>query len=295
MRVCSLAHRPWRVQPSCWVALFWHTSPKIFMLSLPQITCSAPAAPLFTAGVPDARCGHCPLHAAGVSCADVVRRRVKKRHTLFHQGDSFGAVYAVCSGTLKSAVATADGSERVIGFPVPGDLLGLEGTAHGSYATTTTALEDTEVCGIAPARFAAELAIVELAREMQRMQHLLVLMGSANADARLAQFLLNHAQELGRRGYSAHDFVLKMSRADMGSYLGLSLETVSRSFSTLQRLHLLEVDKRAICIADMSGLQKLVQSTQSPKLRVPLPPTILPFASYYQIRTRPVISAVIKT
>jgi CRP/FNR family transcriptional regulator len=244
---------------------------------------------------PGARCGHCAFHQAGVACADVVRRRVKKRQALYFQGDSYGAVYAVCSGTLKSAMATADGTERVMGFPAPGELLGLDGSANGSYSTTTIALEDTEVCSISSARFAAQFAVAGLGREMLRMQQLLMLTGGANAEARLAQFLLNHALQLSSRGYSAHDFFLKMSRADMGSYLGLSLETVSRSFSALQKMQLLHVDKRAVRIADLDGLTRLAQSNQNRKWLSPKPRTALVHTTSYQKRTKPVSSAVITT
>ena len=255
----------------------------------------APAEPQRTPAGPGTDCGHCALHIAGVACAEVVRRRVKKRHALYYQGDAYGAVYAVCSGTLKSAVATAEGAERVIGFPIPGELLGLDGSANGTYPTTMIALEDTAVCSIAPAGLAAMFAVRTLGREMLRIQQLLILTGSANADARLAHFLWSHAMQLSRTGYCAYEFVLKMSRADMGSYLGLSLETVSRSFSALQRLQLLQVDKRTVRIADLDGLMRLAQSTKNRKWLAPARPAARSHAETYQMRAKPVNSAVSTT
>jgi len=129
----------------------------------------ASAEPQRTPAGPGTDCGHCTLRIAGVACTEVVRRGVKKRHALYHQGDAYGAVYAVCSGTLKSAVATAEGAERVIGFPIPGELLGLDGSANGTYPTTMTALEDTAVCSMAPAGVTAMFAVSAMGREMLRI------------------------------------------------------------------------------------------------------------------------------
>ena len=240
-------------------------------------------------------CGHCTLHAAGVACADSVRRRVKKRHALFHQGDGYGLVYSVCSGALKSAVTTADGAERIVSFLTTGELLGLDGCVNGAYTTTVIALEDTEVCSVAPAYLPMLSVMAGLGRELLRMQLLLVSVASANAEVRLAQFLLSHALQLSHRGYSAHDFVLKMSRADIGSYLGLSLETVSRSFSALQKMHLLRVDKRALQGVDLDGLMRLSQFSQDQKSLGPMPKTSPSHAGVYQMRAKPVNSAVITT
>ena len=292
---------------SQWVR--WHTDPdwisgnaallqallKALMRSLSLPILRASAVPQRADASTGSRCGHCALSTAGVACDDVTRRQVKQRHALYHQGAAYAMVFAVCSGTLKSTVVTAEGTERVIGFPMPGELLGLDGSAEGNYTTTTVALEDAVVCGIAPARLATLSAVAGLGREMLRMQQLLILVGSANADARLAQFLLNYALQLSGMGFSVNDFVLKMSRADIGSYLGLSLETVSRSFSVLQKLNLLAMDKRTVRICDLDGLACLAQSTHSRKWPGTMPTASVPYAGDYQIRTRPTSSAVIKT
>lgn len=262
---------------------------------LPFAVLCAPDAPLRPEAPIASRCGHCAMRAAGVDCNGVTKHRVKQRHALYHQGDACHAIYAVCSGTLKSSLANADGTERVIGFPVPGELLGLDGSVEGSYTTTAIALEDSELCSIAPSQFAPLSAAAGLGREVLRMQQLLMLLGKPSADARLAQFLLNHALQLSLRGYSAHDFELRMSRADLGSFLGLSLETVSRSFSALRRLGVLEVNRRTVRIADLDGLALLVQSTQNRKLLAPSRSPVVSYPGVYQIRARPVISAVIST
>ncbi len=276
-------------------AVHFEVFPKVSMRSLPQASLRAVAPLPRFAVLPEAHCGRCALHVAGLLRVDTMRRQLKKRDTLYYQGDACRAVYAVCSGTLKSAVITADGTERIIGFPVPGEVVGLDGSANGMYTTTVTALEDTEVCSSALNLVSPQSALAGLGREMARMHQLLIWTGSANADVRLAHFLHDQALQRSRGGCPANDFELKMSRADIGSYLGLSLETVSRSFSALQRLHLLKVDKRSVSISDLYGLLRLAQSTQNRKWHGLMQVTTPNYSSAYQSLTKPVISAVIKT
>lgn len=191
------------------------------------------------------------------------RRRIKAGDALYSEGDRFRFIYAVRSGTFKSGLALRDGRDQVTGFHIAGELMGLDGIAQGTHASTATALEDGEVCAI-PYAHLSELSSVNInihqavsrlmSREIVREHSLMMLLGSMNAEERLAAFLLNLSQRLKARGYSATEFHLRMSRAEIGSYLGMKLETVSRTFSAFQAQRLLDVDKRHIRILDLAGL-----------------------------------------
>ena len=196
------------------------------------------------------------------------RRRFKAGDALYHAGDRFQFVYAVRSGTFKSSLALADGREQVSGFHMAGELMGLDGVANGQHASGATALEDAEVCAIPHAhlndlaRSSTKMQMVMsrlMSREIVREHSLMMLLGSMNAEERLAGFLLNLSQRLKARGYSSQEFHLRMSRAEIGSYLGMKLETVSRTFSAFQQQRLLEVDKRHIRILDLDALARAFQ------------------------------------
>jgi CRP/FNR family transcriptional regulator len=193
------------------------------------------------------------------------RRKVKAGHTLYREGDAFSFVYAVRSGTFKSSLTLANGREQVSGFHMAGELMGLDGLAHSRHASQATALEDAEICAIPYAQLSelsaasANLQMVVtrlMSREIVREHSLMLLLGSMNAEERLAAFLLNLSQRLKARGYSPKEFHLRMTRAEIGSYLGMKLETVSRTFSAFQQQGLLEVDKRHIRILDLEGLAR---------------------------------------
>jgi len=193
------------------------------------------------------------------------RRRIRAEQTLYREGDKFQFIYAVRSGTFKSGLTLKDGREQVTGFHMAGELMGLDGAAAGAYATTAVALEDAEVCAI-PYAHLNELAASNsnmqhvvarlMSREIVREHSLMMLLGSMNAEERLAAFILNISQRMKARGYSASEFHLRMSRAEIGSYLGMKLETVIRTFSAFQSQRLLEVDKKHIRILDLDGLTR---------------------------------------
>jgi CRP/FNR family transcriptional regulator len=196
------------------------------------------------------------------------RRRVLAGDTLYREGDRFEFIYAVRAGTLKSSLMLADGREQVSGFHIAGELVGLDGVAHGRHASTTTALEDTDICAI-PYAHLIDLAssakgmhhVISrlMSREILREGSLMMLLGSMNADDRLAAVLLNLSQRYAARGYSDREFHLRMSRAEIGSYLGLKLETISRTFTAFQQQRLLEVDKRHVRITDLDGLKRRLE------------------------------------
>lgn len=232
--------------------------------------------PLFEASAhPHTNCSTCHLRElclpSGMTGVEVQRldslmfqrRRIKAGQVLYAQGDPFQFIYAVRGGTLKSSLTLADGREQVSSFHIAGEQLGLDGVAQGRHGTTATALEDTELCAIPYARVAQmtvagsgheHLISRLMSREIVREHSLMMLLGSMNAVERLATFLLNLAARLKARGYSASEFHLRMTRAEIGSHLGMKIETVSRTFSIFQKQRLLQVDKRHIRILDLNGL-----------------------------------------
>lgn len=217
-------------------------------------------------------CLPCGLGGGDVERLDglkFARRRVREGQALYREGDKFQFIYAVRSGTFRSGLTLKDGREQVTGFQMAGELLGLDGLAHGSHATAATALEDAEICAI-PYAHLSELAAGSsdlqhvisrlMSREIVREHNLMMLLGSMNAEERLAAFLLNLSQRMKARGYSPLEFHLRMSRAEIGSYLGMKLETVSRTFSAFQHQRLLAVDKKHVRITDLDGLTRAFET-----------------------------------
>ena len=196
-----------------------------------------------------------------------MRRKVKKGSLLFHNGDKFTSLYAIRIGFFKSFVASEDGHEQVTGFQMAGEVLGLDGIASDSHTCNAIALEDSEVCLMPFDR------IEELSRDIPSMQRhvhkimsreivrengIMLLLGSMRAEERLAAFLLNLVDRLHARGFSQSELVLRMTREEIGSYLGLKLETVSRAFSKFAEDGLVEVDKRNIRILRSDLLREMI-------------------------------------
>ena len=197
------------------------------------------------------------------------RRTVARGDTLFRSGDAFQSLFAVRTGFFKTCVSAEDGRDQVTGFQMAGELLGLDGISNDRHSCDAVALEDSQVCVIPYEQ------LEDLSREFTDLQHqfhkimsreivrdhgVMLLLGSMRAEERLAAFLLNLTQRLRARGFSASSLVLRMTREEIGSYLGLKLETVSRTFSKFQDDGLLEVKQRQIRIVDLAGLQKLVNA-----------------------------------
>jgi CRP/FNR family transcriptional regulator len=195
------------------------------------------------------------------------RRRVRRGETLFNAGDEFKAVYAVRSGFFKTSLNDGEGREQVTGFSMGGELLGLEAIGSGRHANSAVALEDSEVC-VMPFSLMEETARevpalqrhlhAVLSREIARDHGVMMLLGSMRAEQRLAAFLVNLSKRFERRGFSARDFHLRMTREDIGSYLGLKLETVSRLFSQFHKDGLIEVAQKHVRILDVAGVERLL-------------------------------------
>jgi CRP/FNR family transcriptional regulator len=194
------------------------------------------------------------------------RTRLKKGTALYRVGEPFTALYAIRIGSCKTTVLAEDGREQIAGYHMLGDIIGLDGIASDRHGCEAVALEDTEVC-VLPFDRLEELAraVVPLqhnlhqflSREIGRDQNVMLLLGSMRAEERIAVFLLNLSDRYQRRGYSATEFVLRMTREEIGSYLGLKLETVSRLLSRLQEEGLLQVQGRTVKLLDLPALKQL--------------------------------------
>jgi CRP/FNR family transcriptional regulator len=197
------------------------------------------------------------------------RRSVKRGEALFHAGEQFIALYAVRTGFFKTVVSAADGREQVTGFQMAGELIGLDGISTDQHSCDAVALEDSQVCMIPYSQLetmSREVMVLQhqfhkiMSREIVRDHGVMLLLGSMRAEERLAAFLLNLTQRLQARGFSASALVLRMTREEIGSYLGLKLETVSRTFSKFQDDEILEVKQRDIRILDLAALQRVVNA-----------------------------------
>jgi CRP/FNR family transcriptional regulator len=193
------------------------------------------------------------------------RKRVAGGESLFLTGDPFRSLYAVRSGFFKTRVTTADGRDQVTGFLMEGEMLGIDGIGAGQHACDAVALEDSEVCVIPYGRLEEVAHRFEplqqhfhkvMSREIVRDHGVMLMLGSLRAEEKLAAFLLNLSQRLTVRKRSARDLKLSMTRAEIGSFLGLKLETVSRLFTRFHNEGLLQVRQKNVRIADAEGLRK---------------------------------------
>jgi len=199
-----------------------------------------------------------------------LRRRLKRGETVFHAGDEFRAIYAIRSGFFKTVNVDQQGHEQVTGFFMRDELFGLDGICASGYDCTASALEDSEIV-VLPFALMQDMARENqamqrelhavLSREITRGHGVMMLLGTMGAEARLASFLLNLAARFARRGYSPSDFVLRMTRGEIGSYLGLKIETVSRTFSEFQKGGLLQVEQKRVRIVDRQGLQRVLAAS----------------------------------
>ena len=200
---------------------------------------------------------------------DVVanRRKIKRGTALFRNGEKFTSLYAIRTGFFKTCVASEDGRDQVTGFQMAGEIIGLDGIVNDHHSCDAVALEDAEVCVMPFDR------IEELSREINGLQRhvhkimsreivrehgVMLLLGSMRAEERLAAFLLNLVQRLHARGFSSSELILRMTREEIGSYLGLKLETVSRTFSKFMEDGIIEVKQRHVRILDTEALARLV-------------------------------------
>jgi CRP/FNR family transcriptional regulator len=196
----------------------------------------------------------------------VAHRRVLRGGQLFRSGEPFKNLFSVRSGFFKTIVVTADGREQVTGFHLDGDVIGLDGIGTRRHNSDAVALENSEVCVFPFDRVGAmSLEVPELhnrlhgimSREIVREHAVMLMLGSMNAEERVAAFLIDLMERLHDRGWSGSETVLRMTRNEIGSYLGLTLETVSRAFSLLAADGMISVKLRHIQILDPERLRRI--------------------------------------
>lgn len=228
-------------------------------------------------------CRNCSLSTLclplGLSPDDVDRLdAIVKRNRPLHRGDhlfrgndKFKSLYVVKTGVVKTYTQGNDGSEQVLGFHLPGELLGLDAIESGAHGCNAKALETTALCEMPFERLEELSASIPslqhqlfrlLSKEISSEAEMMGLLSKSSAEERLASFLVGLSERFKRRGFSATDFFLAMSRQEIGSYLGLALETVSRLFTRFQDEGILKVERKHVMIQDMDKLRSIV-SVQS--------------------------------
>lgn len=223
------------------------------------------------------RCENCslfgiclPRHAdsdqAGEMESAIIRRAPGARgQHLYRSGDRFTSIYAVRSGAVKSYRLDANGNEQICGFHLPGELIGLDAIVDGKAVSNARLLNTAGICEIrydrlqqlmpGMSRLQQELTRL-MSREIVNSQWQLGLLANRKADERLAAFLCHLSDRLHQRGYSCTEFLLPMSRRDMGNYLGLTVETVSRLFTRFQKDGLIEASGKSVRLLDPAGLRE---------------------------------------
>lgn len=196
------------------------------------------------------------------------RRLLHKGDELFSQGENSGCIYAVRSGSVKTFTTAKDGEEQVLGFHLPGELLGLDGLDNKIHSCSGVALDTATIC---------ELPISELnvlcvkipglqqqllsliSNEIAKDHTMLLLLARRNAEQKLATFFINLSGRFKARGYSGTDFDLTMSRHDIGNYLGLVDETVSRLFTKFREKKIIDAERRKIKLLNHSLLCQVAE------------------------------------
>ena len=195
------------------------------------------------------------------------RIRIEKGQPLFQHGTPLDALFGLRTGSIKTQIVEASGQQQITGFFLPGEIVGLDGMMDGIHSSTAVAMEDSEVCVVKLddideiSRYVPSLQhqIRRLmSKEIARSHQVLLALGSMRSEQRLAAFLINLSQRLTALGYSSTEFIMRMSREEIGNYLGLTLETVSRLFSRFAKDGVIRVSQREIKILDMVALNELV-------------------------------------
>jgi CRP/FNR family transcriptional regulator len=253
--------------------------PKILPQPTTAIAIPKQPAPSARTGKRGVSCASCNLResclSGGVPAEDLervanivyARRRIMAGERLYSAGDESRCLYAIRTGFFKTSLVASSNREQVTGFFMAGELLGMEGFCGGCHNDSAIALEDSDVCAMPYSlieKIGHEIPSLQrrlhsvLAREIVRGHGVMLLLGSMSAEKRLATFLLNLSRRFQRRGYSGSSLVLRMTRSEIGSYLGLKLETVSRMFSAFHNEGLLDVQHKRVSIVDSNGLERLL-------------------------------------
>lgn len=200
------------------------------------------------------------------------RRKVSKDGTLYRVGDSFTNLYAIRLGHFKTFQINQDGDQQITGFQMAGELLGMDAISTERHQCNAVALEDSEVCEVPFARLQDLFGEIPtllrhfhrmMSQEITREQSVMLLLGSMRAEQRFAAFLVNLSSRYATRGYSSTQFQLRMGREEIGNYLGLTIESISRLLSKFKKQGLLKVSNRDLEIADLTALKAVAAGTQS--------------------------------
>jgi CRP/FNR family transcriptional regulator len=200
-------------------------------------------------------------------------KRVKRGECLYRTGDPFASVYPVRLGFFKTSVVTATGCDQVTGFHMRGEIMGIEGVGTGTHSCTAIALEDSLVCmvpfGLLEEKCTANQRLQRqlhraMSRQIDLRQGAMLILGTMHAEERLAAYLLDLSERFSARGYSRYEFNLRMTREEIGSLIGLKLETVSRAFARFQEGKLLSVAGKAVAILDLPGLRHVIGHRVAP-------------------------------
>jgi CRP/FNR family transcriptional regulator len=230
-----------------------------------------------------AGCAGCSLHQLclpmGLDAAEMARlddvigrrRRVPRGARLYQAGQPFANLYAIRFGSFKTCQIGAAGNEHIAGFQMAGELLGMDAISGARYQCDAVALEDSEVCDV-PFDSLENLFVQVpvllrhfhriMSQEITREQHVMLLLGNMRAEQRFAVFLANLAARYAARGYSSTQFELRMSREDIGNFLGLTIESISRLFGRFRQMGLLAVEKRGVTVLDPARLKALAAGTE---------------------------------
>lgn len=207
--------------------------------------------------------------------ASIVERErpFKKGEALFRLGQPFKSLFAVRSGSVKVYLPTSDGDEQIVGFHMPGELLGFDAMGHDEHTCTAVALETSSVCELPYTRL-HELALQVpglnehfmhlMSNEIADEHAMMLMLGKKSAEVRIAAFFSGLSMRFSKRGFSPSQFNLSMSRQDMGNYLGLAVETISRTISHMQDENIIEADRKYIRILDMPRLRMLADVGDEP-------------------------------
>lgn len=195
-------------------------------------------------------------------------RSLERDDVLYRAGDPFDALYAVCGGMLKTVLIDTAGLEQVLAFPLAGDVIGIDGIDSGRHPSEAVALDRSRVAVVPFARIAqlahqdraiARLLHRVLGRELERKHSMMGLLGTLHADARVAAFLLDLAARQARQGRPTSPIDLRMTRSDLGSYLGVKLETVSRALSGFAAAGLIGLERRSVTLRAPDGLREILE------------------------------------
>ncbi len=216
------------------------------------------------------------LASEDVERLDSIVKRSRPLHRgdhIFRGGEHFRSLYVVKTGSVKTYAPSEEGGEQVLGFHLPGEIIGLDAIDKDCHTCSAKVLETSAICEIPFQRF-EELStcIPSLQHQMYRLlskeiaadTEMLLLLGKKNAEERLAAFLVSMSKRLSKRGLSPVDFYLSMSRHEIGNYLGLAVETVSRLFTRFQDEHILKVDRKHVEVLDLLTLESLAGAQSTP-------------------------------